>query len=275
MRLFEKICISIRHLGPFKRLEWLWDGVRPFYERALAISGRNGLVRRINMTDTILILPELRAQPEIYEPDLWKRMMAEVRIGDIAADVGAFTGVYTIVLAKRVGPSGKVIAFEPDPKNFDILKAHTALNKVQDRVELVKKALSAKDGYISFRINCSPCSSISPDQAPDIHKIECTTIDLVFAYSRVDILKIDVEGYEEEVLKGGISLLSDSVRCPRAMYIEVHPYAWRDVGTTSESLLNLIKGRCGYQIFDFCGRPVNEISRYGWIIALKNPPLKD
>src|SRR3989338_4179732 len=56
--------------------------------------------------------------------------------------------------------------------------------------------------------------------------VHMTTLDEEFRNQRIDILKIDVEGLEEKVFQGSIRLLKDPARCPRLMYIEVHPYAW-------------------------------------------------
>ena len=95
------------------------------------------------------------------------------------------------------------------------------------------------------------------------------TLDEIFGQRRVDVIKIDVEGYEEKVLEGGRSLLQDHARSPRRIYIEVHPFAWNGVGTTDSSLLHLLK-HVGYCVFDLGGQPVRKIESYGEIIAYKN-----
>jgi hypothetical protein len=76
-----------------------------------------------------------------------------------------------------------------------------------------------------------------------------------------------VEGYEELVLQGARGLLSDHLRRPRAIYIEVHPYAWSGPGTTSDSLLNLLQEHA-YAVYFLTGEPVDKIDRYGEIIAV-------
>lgn len=99
--------------------------------------------------------------------------------------------------------------------------------------------------------------------------VRCVRLDTIFANSNVDILKIDVEGYEEGVLQGGINLLSDGKRSPRVIYIEVHPYSWKAVGTSSESLLNLF-GRCNYRVYCLDGQSVKQIKSWSKIVAYKN-----
>jgi hypothetical protein len=93
-------------------------------------------------------------------------------------------------------------------------------------------------------------------------------LDTIFPDRRLDILKIDVEGYEEDVLKGAVRLLSDSQRSPRVIYIEVHPYAWSALGTTCESLLSFLD-RCQYQVLSLDGQAVKQINYWGEVIAYK------
>jgi FkbM family methyltransferase len=207
---------------------------------------------------------------EEYEPDFWSHLIAQVQFGDIVADVGAFIGLYTIALAKRVGPSGKVVAFEPDPENFTTLQKHVDLNNVSDRVELIQAGVCAQDGAVPFESGMGSGSHISFVKATNsTQMVRCVRLDTIFANSNVDILKIDVEGYEEGVLQGGINLLSDGKRSPRVIYIEVHPYSWKAVGTSSESLLNLL-GRCNYRVYCLDGQSVKQIKSWSKIVAYKN-----
>ena len=150
MHIAERASIAIRHNPFLKRAGWLWDGVRPLYDQVIAYVGRNGLERIINGTDRILIAPEVRDLPETYEPDVWRSLMEEVRPGDIVADVGTFIGLYAIALAKRVEGTGRVIAFEPEERSFSILREHVKLNGVEERVELIRAAVGAKNGDVNF-----------------------------------------------------------------------------------------------------------------------------
>ena len=65
--------------------------------------------------------------------------------GDIVVDVGAHIGHYTLIAAKRVGPKGKVISIEADPKNFEILNKNIELNKLNDNVITINCAVSSKE----------------------------------------------------------------------------------------------------------------------------------
>jgi FkbM family methyltransferase len=271
MYIFEKICKSIRHGHLLGKQTWLWNFIRPSYRLSLFILARHGLERTINGTDSILILPKFNhSVSEIYEPETWRFMMAEVKPGDIVADVGAYIGLYTVALAKRIAPTGKVFAFEPDARNFIELEREVTLNKVWGNVMLIEKVVSSAEGLVSFKMTNTSFSHIASKSEADLRQVESISLDSIFINKRLDILKIDVEGHEEDVLKSGRDLLSDRERCPRAIYLEAHPYAWPEIGTTDESLLNLLVNRYKYKVMNLQGGLVTQINSYGWLIALKS-----
>lgn len=262
----EQICVRVRHSPWLGQAGWLWDGIRPHYDDVIGLLGRKGLERVINRTDALRVSPQFRNIAETYEPEVWKHVMACVQPGDRVADVGAYIGLYSIALAKRIGALGHVTAFEPDPQNFASLEAHCRLNGTADRMSLIQAAVGDQDGTVAFDTCGSSESRLGVVSENGHNTVPCTRLDTVFANSRLDLLKIDVEGLEEAVLKGGTALLRDRRRKPRAIYIEVHPYAWPRVGTSSDSLLDLL-ARCGYRVSDPGGQPVAQIQAYGEIVA--------
>src|SRR5262245_13135361 len=141
MKTVEKLSKWVRHLPLLERADWIWDPVRPIYQRAVGYFGRNGLERIINGSDRILVSSRVRSISEKYEPDVWRALMAELRTGDTFVDVGAFIGLYTIAVGLRLLGSGQVIAFEPDGKNFSLLREHVKLNGLEGRVELYQAAV--------------------------------------------------------------------------------------------------------------------------------------
>jgi FkbM family methyltransferase len=266
MKTFEKISTWFRHLSPLEQADWLWDSVRPTYQRAVIHFGRNGLERIINGSDRILISPEARGVSEEYERDVWRALMAELSSGDTFVDVGAFIGLYTIAVGLRLRGSGRVVAFEPDSHNFSLLQKHVRLNGLEDQVDLQQAAVSNQDGRGCFLADGSPKARLISLDREHTRTVEVITLDRAFSGRRIDILKIDVEGYEEMVLRGADSLLHAPALRPRAVFIEVHPYAWPIVGTTSESLLRLLN-EAGYLAETIHGQLVNKIEHYGEIVA--------
>ncbi len=272
MNAVEKLCLGIRHSRYLGQASGLWGSIRPLYDRVVAIAGKRGLERVINGTDPVLLLPKFRCVVERYEPEVWRSLVSEIRPGDIFADVGVFIGLYTVAVAKRVGPAGRVVGFEPDPANFFTAGEHVKLNGLEQNVELIQAAVGPYEGQVPFQFG-GDTAHVATLTGSDTCTVQCVTLDRIFDGRRLDVLKIDVEGFEEKVLRGGSGLLNDKARRPRAIFIEVHPYAWPEIGTTSDSLLELLDG-CGYEVRFTDGEAVRSVERYGEIVArIENPSI--
>jgi len=266
VHLLEKILKTIRHLPLLEKLDPLWHYLAKPYARFAKTLYPSGVEWQVHEGDRLLLLSQHLPALHYHEGELWKSIMPLASPNSIIADVGANIGIYTVALANRVGAHGKVFAFEPDPDNFEILKNHVALNRISDRVELINAALGERDGSVGFMKGRGSESHVSPTVSEETSHVRCIRLDSVFQGQRVDLLKIDVEGYEEKVLAGGDSLLRDPIRSPKAIFIEVHPYAWPELGTSSESLLSLLAS-CGYRVFSLSGTSINKIDFYGEIVA--------
>ena len=263
---FERCCVALRHSRVLRNAHPLWNLLRRPYSSLLSVMARNGLERVINGTDSVRVLPELRAIGGTYEPEVWNHLMGEVRPGDTIVDVGAHCGLYSIAFAQRTGDIGRVHAFEPDRANFARLEAQCRMNGIAGRVALYQVAVADRDGSVGFVAGQGSESHVGAEVGNQ--RVDCVCLDSVFRDRPVDLIKIDVEGFEECVLHGATSLLKSDRRAPRLLCIEVHPYAWSAVGTTSESLLALLIA-CGYTVHDLLGRPVSRVTAYGAILASK------
>jgi FkbM family methyltransferase len=266
MELLEKVAATVRHNALLRRADWLWDKVRPLYNRTIETVSQEGLARNMNGADPMVLSPRLRNYPEVYEPDIWPLLMSEIKAGDTFADVGTCYGLYSIAVGRRVGAGGKVFAFEPDGNNFSLAEENVRLNNLQRIIDLRRAAVSDTAGVVHFAAGRSTESHIAADAGPGTVAVDCVTLDGVFAGRRVDVLKIDVEGYEEPVLRGARQLLSDASRAPRVIFLEVHPFAWAELGTTGAVLLQIL-AECGYAVFELDGRPVTQIDAYGEVVA--------
>lgn len=266
MRAFEKVSVYVRHLPLLHNLEWVWSCVRPAYQLVIRSIGRNGLERIVNGSDRMLVCPEVRSISEEYEPNVWRVLMNEIRKDDTFVDVGAFIGLYSIAVGSRLGSSGRVIAFEPDEDNFSLLVKNIRLNGLEGIVEVRQAAVSEADGQFWFLKNHSAVGCLCPPGHENGTRVDVVTLDRVFSGERIDVLKVDVEGYEEKVLQGAHDLLCSSARRPRAIFIEVHPYAWTPLGTTSESLIATLSEN-GYRVETVEGTPIRSIESYGEIVA--------
>jgi FkbM family methyltransferase len=150
--------------------------------------------------------------------------------GDTVVDVGAHIGLYSLIAAKRVGPSGKVIAIEPDPENFKILKKNILLNQLSN-VEALECAVYSTRGKLRLFLpeleqGRTIFNTVMQDRArtsTNFLEVEANTLDNIMDENniqRVNYLKIDVEGAELEVLKGAVNTLSSNKDL--TLLIEVH-----------------------------------------------------
>jgi len=131
--------------------------------------------------------------------------------GDVVVEVGANIGAHTLGLARHVGPGGRVIAIEPQPVIFQTLCGNMAINSITN-VDCLNLALSDATGHVIVPIvdygGQGNFGGISVHFAPDVaakvpgHKIEARRLDDIFDYPRLKLLKVDVEGMEEAVLRG-------------------------------------------------------------------------
>ena len=260
---FERLCAGIRHNPALKSAMPLWNAVRPLYESALRWLGREGLERRINGTDTIRLCTECRVIGETYEPEVWARVMANIGPGSKVIDVGAHWGLYALAMGERVRPNGNILAAEPDPSNLELLRHNIRLNHLQEIVSVVPAALSDHAGKAMLSMNSLQSNVTTDGTIP----IEMETLDAIAGTNKWHLLLIDVEGHEELVLRGARSLLSDPLRRPELIVIEVHPYAWSALGLASESLLGELRQH-GYAIEALSGEKITTISAYGHIVAI-------
>lgn len=167
----------------------------------------------------------------LYEARTTRWILDHVKPGDTFVDVGACDGYYTILAALLVGACGRVFAFEPNPFVADSLRHHVAVNDCGDRVTIESSALSERDGQVDLFVpdvdGNAGLSSIDPEHAPvsmvDARKIPVTSecLDRWCArrhVSRLDVVKIDVEGAEALVIQGMAATLRDAR--PRAVICE-------------------------------------------------------
>ena len=266
MHPIERMAAAVRHSRGLENSLGLWNLVRPWYVRLLTLFERRGIRRLINGTDPVLLAHDLHGVPEIYEPELWESLMAEVRYGDTVADVGAFIGLYTVALAKRVGAEGRVHAFEPDRDSYGRLCRHIRMNGLTDRVSAYPSAVGAESTLLRFAGNRGSESAVATSCSPEDGRVEAVCLDSIFADEAVDVLKIDVEGYELHVLRGAAGLLRDSNRAPRTIFVEVHPASWDQFGVTDRSFLESL-WQAGYTVSDLAGNAVSEIAQHGALVA--------
>jgi FkbM family methyltransferase len=154
-----------------------------------------------------------------------------LRPGDHVVDVGANVGTHTVPLARKVGPSGSVLAFEPQPRVFELLAANVAMNGL-DNVRLHNVACAAAPGSLKLPdIDYGRPGNFGGVDLRAMHEASTRTarvidiplvrLDDACDLDRLRLLKIDVEGMETEVLGGAQRTIG---RCRPLLYVEnEHP----------------------------------------------------
>jgi FkbM family methyltransferase len=136
--------------------------------------------------------------------------------GMTVLDIGAHHGYYTLLASMRVGESGKVIAFEPSPRERKRLQRHVRLNECGN-VQIEAYALGSEDKQADlFLVEGAEdyCNSLRPpvvQARTRTVRVKVTSVDEYLSRNRiekVDFIKLDTEGAEREVLKGARRLLS-------------------------------------------------------------------
>jgi FkbM family methyltransferase len=225
---------------------------RPYYDMFLeGVYGRRGLVRVMEGKERIRIRPAHRYYRDGHEGDLLHCLRGIVRPGDTVLEVGANVGIFTVLLARWLAPTGRVFAFEPTPMAKAALEDHLILNGVEEMVTVIPDALSDKPGQSGFYVEGTSGQntlSVTHSRLPDA---ECITVsvDTLDAFCRANnlmpsLIKIDVEGFEYHVLRGSLQTL---VRAAPFVVVEFHPMLWAETGVTRpaiEEFLDRVQYNC-------------------------------
>ena len=159
--------------------------------------------------------------------DLLVKVARELPQDAVIADIGANIGL-TSVIFSRSSPAGSVYCFEPSPRTLDHLNA-TLLSNDASNCQVYPLALSNRVGMMSFLDNMTSASAshltgTSQTLGGANCEVETTTLDLFIeqhGISRLDLMKIDVEGFEMEVLEGAVRTIE---RLRPALLIEFNSF---------------------------------------------------
>ncbi|WP_108812348.1 FkbM family methyltransferase [Sphingorhabdus sp. Alg231-15] len=154
----------------------------------------------------------------IREPIATGHILSILQEDDIVLEVGANIGYYALIEARICD---KIYAVEPHPENFERLKRNIALNDF-DNVVVQQGAFGASDGkiplYVSDLSNWHSCRD-APKSETDFIDVDCFTIDsFAKANEAPTFIKMDVEGYELEVLRGA----EETLKTVKHLFLELH-----------------------------------------------------
>ncbi len=222
-----------------------------------------------------------------YEEGEWRFVSRLLRPGMTVFDVGANQGFYTMLAAQRVGPQGKVIAFEPVPDEFRKLRRNAQVNQARNAT-LEPLALGSREGFADMFMCLDGCGSFSSLRPPaedvkartGLIRVPITTLD---TYVRdkdirsIDFIKIDAEGGELDVMKGGRHVLN--VLRP-ALMCEMEDRRTKQWSYGAGEIYELLQGH-GYELFsaktDGTILPTGPKQEYGYenVIAVPRERLNE
>ncbi len=209
---------------------------------------KKGITRHISGFEVKVPARYFRYFPPKYELSNISFLDETLSEGMTAIDIGAHIGLLAVIMGKKVGEDGKVLAFEPTPSTFATLEETIKINDLENAITLIRKAVSEKVGMTSFYVtdieghNSNSLADNKRDYGNE-HKIdvELTSIDEIveeYKLSKVDLLKIDAEGAEYSVLKGGKKTIEAN---KPVMSLSLHPSSINNFGDSLDEIWGFIQ----------------------------------
>jgi FkbM family methyltransferase len=179
----------------------------------------------------------------VMEPYINSLIADRVKLGMTCVDVGANIGYTSLLMAKRLRGTGHLYCFEPDPYTFKQLGDNIRLNNIRNAV-LSINALSDHDGFETLYTNKNGrCLSSLYDKVGDEWiTVKLSTLDQLNV--NIDVLKIDAQGADGLIIKGGLNVLR---RHPPDLFMEFWPNGLNLAGTSPGEVLEILHG-LGYTI---------------------------
>ncbi len=249
---FDLEFLKIRELKSFFRINYLFQK----YLCLLNLSFREKTVFQFDnirlFVDSVSNIGTLQSSILDFHSDIIRTNLIQRKrpvIIDIGANIGQFANA-----AKLFFPEGKVVSFEPDPEVFEKLKENT---KLLSDIEIKNIGLGSKEEKINFfrkKLNLTS-SFASPDSFEDVDstmQLKVKRLDDINTPEKVDLLKIDVEGFEKEVIQGGLKTLE------KVTYLLIELSLDRDKEGDNLELLRIIKSRYKKSKIVRTGRPLSD-----------------
>jgi len=249
------------HFPLFRAYRWLRRSVLPerLFGNATARTIDRALARRLRPDSVRAGDVRLEIDPHdhldltgtgVHEEFTTKLLLRELQPGDTALDLGAHIGYFTLHFARRVGPEGRVYAFEPHPDSFRILTRNV---ENHDLDQVVREEKAVLEGSCLRRMFGGDARSAdhrlfarNPHE-PSI-RVECVSLDEYFGPSPppVDLVKMDLQGAEGRALKGMKNCLD--TWSSLALLLEYWPYGLRRSDSDPGEVLRGLESR-GFQLY--------------------------
>jgi FkbM family methyltransferase len=192
----------------------------------------------------------------IWEPEETFFVGKTLQPGMAFVDVGANIGYYTVIASGIVGSAGKVFAFEPDPKNFALLQKNIDANGCENVIAIQKAVTASVQSIFLYRSNNNfgdhrvyePQGEFLAGKVRSAIAIESVSLDQYFDRNRtrIDLLKMDIQGSEYEAFVGMQELLERNSDI--MILTEFWPKGLAQAGASPQVYLDEVR-KCGFEIF--------------------------
>jgi FkbM family methyltransferase len=231
-------------MGKFPPIRWVRDSWRRKARKDVVEI--DGHIIRVDPLDS-LDLSVFGA----YEPEVLRLFAEILHPGDVAVDVGANIGHHTLFMARAVGPTGKVYAFEPAPQNFDLLCLNVKANNYSN-VILNQKAVLDQPRQVNLFLSGENLADhrvydAAHDRAAVSVEGVCLDEELAGESGKVTLVKMDVQGAEMAVLKGMEQVMKSNPHM--TLLMEFWPHGLSMAGTDPLEVLDHLT-RHGFSFFD-------------------------
>jgi FkbM family methyltransferase len=169
---------------------------------------------------------------------------------DIVFDIGTNMGFYTVWMSRFIDQYGKIHSFEPDNQNYLRLQTNIALNQIEGIVKTNRCAVSDSDGWLKFtegRDGENHISNFALDASVEVQSITLDTYLETQGIQHIAYMKIDVEGFELQVLKGAKELLEN--KKVDIIQLEINQQL-NNAGTKVNDLLFFLENH-GYNLYSY------------------------
>jgi FkbM family methyltransferase len=199
-----------------------------------------------------------------WQPEIWDSMSPSLPVGGVFLDVGAHIGSFTMKAAVKVGKTGHVLAFEPNPETLQLLRDNVAASHADN---VIVEPIACTDHEQMLTLYAGPpsntgMSSLASENVPlegppRLYTVRGRMIDDVIRelkLTRVDVIKIDVEGAEAYVLRGAVDTLK---RFHPKVIVEVVASQLAAMHSTPDDVAAVLKG-AGYNHSRALNTPVTD-----------------
>ena len=192
-------------------------------------------------------------QHGVWEAHVERALRDLLGPGDVGYDIGANLGYFSAVMSQAVGPSGRVVAFEPVPSTFARLSLCRELNDYTQLTPLLT-AVGATRGEIELSFDPRLPGDASSYERPHAQgssrlRVPISPLDVLVEthdLPRPSVIKIDVEGHELAVLEGAMRTLEN--HRPKLVF-ELNAAMSRQAGWQPSDLVSLLRGAAPYRFF--------------------------